>query len=388
MKRIFKSVLFKISHVNIAIYLFIGAALLSGAGTLYYNISLAKALYYFATGALLYFLVTSVKLDIKKITGFLQYVMIVAFLVAAYGLVTFITKKDFLFGDIYSQNVFFSQILHFNIGRILSSLGHPDFLGGYLAMLSPLFLFKAYSCQIKCKKYIAWLSYLIVMSAIFLTFSGGAYLAAIVSNSTLIFFLKKNHSSGVNKAHLFYLLGPIIILTISFIIMILVVVLNKQSMNDDIFKILNLLFHGRVKFEELLNLQPLAARIDSFKIALNIFKTNPLVGIGIGNISSGRYVLDKLAMDNMYLSIISESGLAGILTFLFLNFIVLKRLLVYSKNIIVGESKLMILTLFTCLTAFLIDSFYWDTLYHPTLRMLYWLIIAIAVVITNTCEID
>ena len=96
--RVFKTGLFKPSYINIAVYLFIGTTLFSGISLSYYRISLAKALYYFITGAALYFLVTSVSLSINKIRAFLQYAVILASLVAAYGITTFIARKDFLFG--------------------------------------------------------------------------------------------------------------------------------------------------------------------------------------------------------------------------------------------------------------------------------------------------
>ena len=153
--RVFKTGLFKPSYINIAVYLFIGTTLFSGISLSYYRISLAKALYYFITGAALYFLVTSVSLSINKIRAFLQYAVILASLVAAYGITTFIARKDFLFGGIYSHNVFFPQSVHFAMGRILSSLGHPVFLGSYLAILSPLFLFNLSLCQAKYKQFIA-----------------------------------------------------------------------------------------------------------------------------------------------------------------------------------------------------------------------------------------
>jgi O-antigen ligase len=382
-ERMFKAGSFKLSRVNIAVYLFIGATLFSGIGLPYYRISLAKAVYYFITGALLYFLVTSVNLSIDKIKRFLQYAIILASLVAAYGILTFIARKDFLFGGVYSRNLFFPQSLHFAVGRILSSLGHPVFLGSYLAILSPLFLFNLSSSKTKYKQFIARLLYLVVMLAVLLTFSGGAYLAFIVANSLLIFFLQHGQSDSLRKLRLISLLYPSMILAVFFMIIAFTVIIDNRSINNTIFKILNPLFCGRVKFEELLALRPLQMRIDSLKTAWGILTSNPLTGIGIGNISSGRHIFNKFAMDNIYLSIVAESGLTGLIAFLFLNFVICKKLLKDYKNLLVEEHRLIILTLAACLVAFLVDSFYWDTFYHPTIRMLYWLIIAMAMVITK-----
>ncbi len=381
MTRMFKAGSFKVSYINAAIYLFTGTTLFSGIGLPYYHISLAKALYYFISGALLYFLVVSIDPGIDKIRKFFQYAVILAALIAAYGITTFAAGKDFLFGRIYSQNAFFPQSLHFDIGRILSSLGHPVFLGSYLAILSPLFLFNIYSCRTKRRQFIAWALYLIIMLAILLTFSGGAYLAFIIANSILIFLLQKGQLKPIPKPRLFCLFSPSVILAIFFSIIMLTVLLDNQAINNIIFKMSSLLSCGRIKFEELLDLQPLATRMDSLKIAGDILKTNPVFGIGIGRISSGSYVLNKIAVDNMYLSFVSESGLMAIMAFLFLNFVILKKLLNHYKNLPAGEDKLMLLTLFTCLVAFLVDSFYWDTLYHPTIRLIYWLIIAMSMVI-------
>ena len=379
-KQIFKTGLFRFSYVDIAIYLFVGTTLFSGIGLSYYHVSLAKALYYFITGVLLYFLITSINLDMNKVIKFLKYIVIVASLVAGYGIFTFIWGKDLLFDKIYSQNLLSTQTLHFKMGRILSSLGHPDFLGSYLAILSPIFLFRTHYSQTKYKKFIAWVLYLIVMAAILLTFSGGAYLAFIFANSILVLFIRKQSSQPINKLYLFSLLLPTIILGIFFIIIMLTVIPGNQAMSNYILKILNTLFCGKVKFEELLNLKPLAMRIDSLKLTWSILKTNPIAGIGIGNISSGGYVSNRLAMDNMYLSIISESGLIGISAFLFMNFMILKKLLSYYERIIIEEHKLIIITLVMCLLVFLVDSLYWDTIYHPTIRMIYWIIMAISII--------
>ena len=379
--RMFKAGSFKISRISIAIYLFTVVTLFSGIGLPYYYISLAKALYYFISGALLYFLVITVNPGINKIRRFFRYALMLASLIAAYGIVTFAAGKDFLFGRIYSQDVFFPQSSHFNMGRILSSLGHPVFLGSYLAVLSPLFLFNIYSCRTKHGQFIAWALYLIIMLAILLTFSGGAYLAFIIANSILIFFFQKGQFRPISKPSLFCLFCPSIVLAVFFTIIMLAVLLDNQTINSSIFKISSLLSCGRVKFRELLDLKPLAARLDSLKIAGDILKTNPVVGIGIGRISSGSYIFNKSAVDNMYLSFVSESGLTGLMAFLFLNFAILKKLLNYYKKLAAGEDKLMLLTLFTCLAAFLVDSFYWDTFYHPTIRIVYWLIIAMSMVI-------
>jgi O-antigen ligase len=381
MTRMFKAGSLKISYINLAIYLFTGLTLFSGIGLPYYYVSLAKALYYFISGALLYFLVVSIDPGINKIRRFFQYAVILASLVAAYGIITFASGNDFLFGKIYSQNALFPQSLHFNMGRILSSLGHPVFLGSYLAILSPLFLFNLYSCRTRRRQFIAWALYLIIMLAILLTFSGGAYLAFIIANSILIFLLQKRQLKPIPKPRLFCLFCPSIILAIFFSIIMLTIMLDNQTINNVIFKLSSLLSCGRIKFEELLNLKPLATRMDSLKIAGDILKTNPVFGIGIGRISSGSYVLNKFAVDNMYLSFVSESGLIGLMAFLFLNFVIFKKLLNHCKNLPSGEDKLMLLTLFTCLVAFLVDSFYWDTLYHPTIRLIYWLIIAMSMVI-------
>ena len=386
MKQIFQKRLFKISFTNIAIYIFTAAALLSGIGSPYYRVSLLKVFYYFVTGTLLYYLVISADLGINKISKLISGMLIVTFLTAAYGILTFITKRDFLFGKIYSQNVFFPQALHFNMGRILSSLGHPDFFGSYLAILSPLFLFNICYCKTRFKKLMAWSSYLTVASAILLTFSGGAYLAFIVANFVLVFIVKKEKFECINKLPLVFLLCPGIVLTMAFLVVVSVVILNNQNINSVIFKILDRLFLGKIGFQEMLNLGPLVTRIDSLRIAWSIIKTNPINGIGVGNISTGKYVLNKVAMDNMYLSIGSESGVLGLSSFLFLNFAIFKKGLISCKNIVVEKHRFILLTLFMCMISFLIDSFYWDTYYHPTIRIIYWLIIALSASVIKNLE--
>ncbi|TAM36752.1 hypothetical protein EPN54_05560, partial [bacterium] len=125
--------------LKLCVLLYFFLTLFSGAGTAYYPISVFKALYYAATGLLIYFIISSWDLSIALKVYFLRSIVFIGFLVSLYGIITLLLGRDLLFGYLqYSKSNLIGPDIWLKMGRISSSLGNPLFLGGVLSLLFPI----------------------------------------------------------------------------------------------------------------------------------------------------------------------------------------------------------------------------------------------------------
>jgi O-antigen ligase len=117
-----------------------------------------------------------------------------------------------------------------------------------------------------------------------------------------------------------------------------------------------------------------AGRFRIWAAAFQMFKESPLIGKGLGLFMDylPRYGLERLYAHNCYLQILAETGLLGLLPFLwFLGQIIFRGL----KKII-KDTDTVFLGLFSAYLAFLLQIFFDTHLYSLKLSILFWILSA------------
>jgi len=215
--------------------------------------------------------------------------------------------------------------------RVFVPFVTPGILGGYLAMVIPLFFIK---------KNRRWFI-LLIFFALFLTKSLGAFLS-LFFGLIIYFYLRER----LKKSIIFYLLG-------SFIFMAVVFVLRFEAGRE----------HTQPFFS-------MVMRLSYWKDAFGIIKTHPLVGIGLGNfdLNVSRYA------HNSYLQIWVETGILGLLSFIWIIYSVLKT---SFKDLTQSLDRNQSLCLLVAGIVFLIHNFLDFTFFLPEVVYIWWVILGL-----------
>jgi O-antigen ligase len=169
----------------------------------------------------------------------------------------------------------------------------------------------------------------------------------------------------INLGIVFIKAVPITIFTLGFILTLLIMPENYRN-----------LWFGSISKELIQNSGTTATRIEVWKISIDLFKENPIAGVGVGNFSNlakERWTLAKkykgVVVHNSYLSILSQTGLVGLLLYLSWNILLIRRLFKNSrinhKNQILSSSTytllffLFVWGIFGMFTSVEYGKFYW-----------------------------
>lgn len=214
-----------------------------------------EGLFTFFNYALIYLLAAQVFSEKKYLNELSLVILIVAYIVAGYGILQFF-GIDPLIGML-SKN--------FEAKRIFSTLGNPDFLGGYLAMLLPIALTRFIDIETRNFYLIHGLGAILIGTALLLTFTRGAWLAAIVG----LFYLAYRRRRFI-KSHL----GRFGMIAIVFLVIFIAVFLLTSNYSSSV----NL--GNRIKSAVQLSTGSMATRVQTWKSALKMIQSHPLLGFG------------------------------------------------------------------------------------------------------------
>lgn len=247
-----------------------------------------------------------------------------------------------------TPNIAKANVNNILIMRPYATFPHPNTLAGYFAAILPLILITDF----KPGK-IKWLSFVLGFTALTLTFSRPAIILGVFG--IIICWLFENYHKKIKTPH------AVILTTLLFITIFTPV----------------LYFLSHVDLEK----ESIARRISLNKTAIEMFKNKPLYGVGLGNFipETLDYSKDKESIrflqpaHNIYLLILSETGLVGLSLFLVIIFISIKKLL----NRLNLTKFLTLNSLFTILALGLIDH-YFITLQQT--QILFTIIVSLALI--------
>ncbi|MCU0666411.1 MAG: O-antigen ligase family protein [Candidatus Omnitrophica bacterium] len=296
----------------------------------------------------IYFLYKN-EINNKNIRQLLYGLCLCGLVISLFGHIEMLLKKNFIY-EYFVDNFFYQRFI--KEGRMMSTLIHPNILGSYLVACVPIayyFYRKAQSLRMRALNLSL---FLLVLSALFLTYSRGTYLAFLLMLSIWA-FLKKKH-------------GWILLIWGGFIIFSII---STSAFADASLG-------KRFGIEHLFNYLRYSHRTMQYSITANMLKAHPFVGIGLNhyrmlfNQYSGKIRLSHEVMipDSIYLMHLAETGLIGFTGLvLFLIHIVKKAAGSYKK--MAGDNKDMFFALILGFTGLLInmatfDGFLWWTPFY------------------------
>lgn len=262
-----------------------------------------------------------------------------------------------------------SIILETTSGRWLrayGSLPHPNILGGILVIALVLLFYLGLTVQNKKERTFVLLNLVLIVPALFFTFSRSAWVALILVFGLMIFWLYRQKNIIWNKNFIKL-----------FSIFVLIVVILSTIFSG--------LLLSRVSPTTDLEAQSISLRYAFTKQALTIAQSSWLTGVGLGNYTLA--VFEKIKhswpgyyyqpVHNIYLLVFVELGIFGILIFSLIIFILIYKYF-QSEFLRSGikpslQKTIIFLSLILMLVISLFDHYFW-TLYSS--HILFWLIIA------------
>ena len=324
----------------------------------------------------LIWLLKNIKFSFKKIAWIL---VLTIFIQALIGIGQFVTQDDLLTSKWLGSSVqqaatLGTAVIETETGRWLRAHGtqtNPNILGGLLVIgiILTFFLFKKLQVtglprvsatilrgyRLRVTNIFLISNCLLLATALFFTFSRSAWLALVL---IFLFWLIKQSKKSFRQDSKLIIPAVLLIIILSTIYAPLV----KTR------------FSNTARLEQKSTQQ----RINQLQEFQNLVKTNPILGVGLGNYTTAlQKKIPQLAwydiqpVHNLYLLVITELGLVGFVLF---SIIIWQVLRIKNQESRIKENK----TILTILSVILIISFfdhYWWT--YTSGVYLFWLIIAL-----------
>lgn len=234
-----------------------------------------------------------------KLSRYIQILTLAAAALSLIGFVQLFVVPDFTFMAVNGWDP--------HIGRLLSTWFDPNFLGGFLAFVLIVLLNLLFGATRKEKKPWLWvvISSLIILAALYLTYSRSAYLTLFVG-----LFL-----TGVLRSP--RLLAGTVILGLIFGLAVPRAQERIESLYQSTFAF------ATDSLDYTLD-ETARLRIESWQQALEIFGDNPILGVGYNTLRFYKYhngmasspeIHSASGADSSFLTILSTTGLLGLCLF-------------------------------------------------------------------------
>ena len=345
----------------------LGAGVLGAFGSLDPLGSLSREVYYFISGPFFGGIAFVIGFGQRQhIRYFLVLMFSVSVVVSFYGVIEFLLNENIFWDRIFSfENMsyrsFADDVPLFG-SRILSTLGHPVYLGAYLVLSLPLGGVLFYSGS-RVTRILAVFGILLVIVALVLTFSRGSWLSVIFTCLASVFYLRKNRLITVRLFPIAIALFCVFILLFSFDKV-------REAFHD----------RGTLKQIESIENDP---RIRAYSYSVNVLLIQPVWGVGTGQY--GRWAIkfgdNDNTPDNMYLRTLAEKGMLGFILFLYLITRVLT--LIRSKLHRFCTKRSEVFFLGCSIIGFCSNMITCDALNFSVLRIMFWLLIGFSVALLS-----
>ena len=339
-------------HIRVAVLIWLGLTALSGVGSELPYQAIARDVYYSTTGIFLCF----VGVEAFKERGSVGAVTLV-FLSAGLGLLGI---YEFVSGYHPWPGVFSRENARYlmfapegSFGRrVVGTIGHPVYLGSFLVLVIPLSLWTVFQTS-GIRRVLSVGGAILIFAGLLLTFSRGAWLGGAVG---CLVYLRHRSSKQVWAVGL-----------------ALLVLLTVGLSRDGVWSTLE----SRGTIGQLRRFKTDQRGI-AYLQSMETLSGRPLLGVGTGLYQfAGRSVGDQdRTMDNMYLRLISEHGVAGFSAFVFLLWGVCGILRRASKLGDACENDLCRAVL-GCVLGFLVDMVTCDALYFDATRIGFWIVVGL-----------
>jgi putative inorganic carbon (HCO3(-)) transporter len=136
--------------------------------------------------------------------------------------------------------------------------------------------------------------------------------------------------------------------------------------------VLVLISRSTTQREHILPAFSLIKRLDYWQGTLQIIKSSPLIGVGLGNFD----LVQSRYAHNSYLQIWAEMGILGIISILWLIIAVFKSAFMNIKK---GTQNNQIVGFISANTVFLAHNFVDFTFFLPEVAMIWWIIVGLII---------
>lgn len=310
---------------------------------------------------LLYYLM---KLEIcsKNILYIARSICVFSAIVALFGIFECIFRKNFIY-EFFIYNQYYDRYIRSSWPRPMSTQLNPAILGTYLVGCLPFSIFLLTKKE-RFNRWISTLSLILSLIVIILTFSRGAFLGFVIF--FLFYFWKKKQTLFIKYF-------------VSFLTIFIMIVSFHTHSPFARFGIKGLLFGN---FHTSLFSDYRLLRVF---VSLRMFKIHPFVGLGLNNYRINFHTYSpvqeigdewKIA-DNMYLTLLAETGIIGFLVFIIFIGSLLNRGFYFLDIIKAKENKEILTLAISGLIAMLVNMFGYELLYWTTPFSIFCILISI-----------
>lgn len=338
--------------ISLPVLAWLSIELLGGLGSEVPSLGLIRFLYYALSGVVVCWIVWSVRWT-EHVETVLVVGLIAGISVSVYGICEFAMGENPIWGPTFSlSNPKYAQFASDEFGRrILSSVGHPVYLGTFLALLIPMALHAGMTASPALRP-LGWAAAATMMAALLLTFTRGAYAATFVAG---IVYLRR-HTAG-RLIRVLALAGVVVAVAFS---------------SDRVWETLA----GRQTVSQLQRFMT-DQRGVAYWQASALMLDSPLLGVGTGHYryTAKRYRDYNDTPDNMYLRVLAENGAAGFASFAYLLYAILIHLKSrrdHTGNPQIGDLQSAI---YASVFGFLVDLVTCDALHFPLTRFTFWTLV-------------
>ncbi len=365
------------SRVNIPILLLILVMTLSLINSNYFRISLndyITFLFYF----ILYFFIRNNIPDKIELKSFIKIFYLTSFIVSLYTLIQYYGYDPYLKG----------------VAGLSSTIGQKNWISNYLAMIFPI-IFSFFLLEKSKRNKNA---YFIVLSVVYTTLmicqSRGIWISISLTAILAIYIIFKFNLLKVFKENKRWL----VLLLVTFLI-ITVIYSTDNPLNKSAITVTE---RAISTFDE--QGSSLYARLLMWRTTLEMIKDKPIFGTGIGTFRMNyleyqaqylkknpnylQYYLKAGEAHNEYLQMWAELGIIGLGLFLSIFYFIFHTVFNFYRRNKNGEDRLIILSLVTGITCFMIHSLFTFALHVPVLGAIFFTIVGLTIAYAEDCNIS
>ena len=357
--------------------IYAAAAAASLAGAEFISIGAFKLVYFALTGFVLCHLLSGFSQKAEILHQLVRWMVGTAGLVALYGIVVYISGEDVLWGEFYrANNPYYS-----GPRRIASSIGNAVYAGSYFAICLPFAIWSADSAS-GSEKSVFVIICLLILVALLFTFSRGSWIASGVAVAVYLRPRLTKIIGWVGRC-----LSWRRIIAALTVCLLLSPILEESGFLNPREQIL---YDLKTRFEQSRELSESEVfRISQYGTTWNIIQDHPLLGVGFGNFTrlftKYRHELTPKGFiatttENMYLMILSETGGLGFAAFLWMMVAVIRKVYLTHRDSVAGVGRNLLLASTGSILGFSLNMMTWDALNQPTVRIVFWMFVGIALV--------
>ncbi|MEN2996867.1 MAG: O-antigen ligase family protein [Acetomicrobium sp.] len=271
-----------------------------------------------------------------------------------------------------------------HIYRFVSTFFDPNFLAAFL-VLPIIYLIYIITVGSKNEKIVGWIILFVVSRAFILTFSRSGYLTLGLSIVSLC-IMKNRVVETFNKKILLRNIAFFVGITILFLCVEEIMGGNTLSR---IVERSHIISKSQTASQYL---EPsAAARVENWKVGLEIFCKHPLIGVGYNNYGNvARYINQSIAEsqlfgnDSSWILILATTGIIGFVLFL-LGYVlaIINLIKIYRSNLYEPNIRIMSSSLTVYLISLAVSTNFNNFLFYPPIMCQCFIMYAIICAVTN-----